>query len=114
VGTQVRDGEVVVAVTGTLTPEAAGDVQAAVRAAIADGARTVVVDVGGARRVDESGLALLLRCALFVRQVDGVLRIAGADVALRATVERSLLSDVLVIDPPVPAAAVLPVALPAP
>ena len=73
--THEADGMTVVEVGGEIDVYTAPQLRTALNDAIADGARDLVVDMGGTDFLDSTGLGVLVGCLKRVRSLDGELRL---------------------------------------
>src|SRR5712691_4687802 len=96
---QLPSSTAVVTVGGELDIESAGYLQRKLNEAIADGAETVVVDLGTTTFIDSMALGVLLGAVRRLRERDGQLRIACADPNIKRILEITLLDRVFAIYP---------------
>lgn len=70
-------GAVVVKLGGSIVIESSPSVRAALHELVRDKAKTIVLSLEGAKRVDTSALATFIECARAVGQYGGQLLVAG-------------------------------------
>jgi len=90
---------VVVAVKGRITSATYEDLSAEVDAALADGARKMLIDLAETEFISSAGLRELLTTAKRIRQLDGELRLASLSEGIREVFDISGLTTVLAIFP---------------
>jgi anti-anti-sigma factor len=100
VATVVVDGEAIVVVVGSVDRFAWPHLEAAVVAAIAAGARAVVLDARQLSFVDATVVSRLASIGRRLRGEGGHLRVASPPPVLRRLVDLLLLGDALVVEPP--------------
>lgn len=93
--TEHRHGYTVVGLTGRLDLAEAPEVRETVAEVIAGGARRVVLDLGGVRFMDSSGLGALIGCLKFARRAGGDLRIARVAPRVQLVLELTSMHRVL-------------------